>query len=598
MSSTDLNNKIHTAAKIGRFLQRFRALRPQTGQKSVVFAGCARDVAKHLPGVLANIEQLSRSYERCAFIFVENDSIDATADILKEWLSGRSNGHLLQHQNLSKQLPKRTERLAYARNSYINFISKSRYRGFDQLVILDFDEVNTFRWEPSEIRGAIDFLENTPDAVGVFANSLPVYYDIWALRQKDWCPTDCWVEQRADPNLTLQDGINRFVRARQRFLPGNAKPVRVTSAFGGLGIMNLAAAIKGHYQGIYSDGNERCEHVPFNEQLAKQGHLYVFPGLHVQAPSEHLDPKWHVLGNSRELVLSQNNNRCEILAPSEHPLEKFRSEHPLYDRRLPLLSALVTADAPGTSMIDVGANLGDTAALCRLAGCELDIFAVEPSNRYYNYLLANIENSPNLFRNVFPVQAFIGNPGERLTLVEERGTAFVRPGGENSFSLDHDSGVPPTIALNGISAGAVSLVKIDTDGYDASIILSNIDFITRQQPIIWAEADTSSETEERAWPDVLLKLSESYGWVCAFDNFGFLVTHGSVLTKRESIIDMIDYCRRQKAANRTLAGAQRIFYLDVAFFPRRFEGVYRDFVSSLFEVTAPALQDTPQACMP
>src|SRR5271168_3732639 len=47
-----------------------------------VIAGCARNCAAHLPAVLANIARAAELFTETAFVFVENDSHDETADIL------------------------------------------------------------------------------------------------------------------------------------------------------------------------------------------------------------------------------------------------------------------------------------------------------------------------------------------------------------------------------------------------------------------------------------------------------------------------------------------------------------------------------------
>jgi hypothetical protein len=50
---------------------------------SAVFVGCARDCEAHLDGVLANIRRAAAQFSQVAFIFVENDSVDATATRLR-----------------------------------------------------------------------------------------------------------------------------------------------------------------------------------------------------------------------------------------------------------------------------------------------------------------------------------------------------------------------------------------------------------------------------------------------------------------------------------------------------------------------------------
>jgi hypothetical protein len=68
----------------------------------------------------------------------------------------------------------------------------------------------------------------------------------------------------------------------------------------------------------------------------------------------------------------------QLLAPAEHKLDVYQALYPLYDKRFPLLSKIVSNRRPTSTLIDIGANIGDTVAQCRLAGCSSKIIAIEP----------------------------------------------------------------------------------------------------------------------------------------------------------------------------------------------------------------------------
>lgn len=552
---------------------------------SAVFVGCARNAQPHLSKVLRNIERLARNYDRTAFVFVENDSDDTTKATLKSWLQSKRDGHLIEFDGLAKRLKSRTARLAHTRNAYIEFVRRSKYRTYQHLVILDFDDVNAVELDTEAFRGAISFLERAPEIQGVFANGLPVYYDIWALRHPDWCPTDCWSEIRQATEMTMEQAKERLVYSRQVYIPRNTSPIRVESAFGGLGVYRLPAALSGRYTGTTKDGLEVCEHVSFNLSISKHGDLYIYPPLQNHAPIDHLSPLIASLSDARELPLEQNGRECSLRAPSKHLLDVYRRDHPLYDRRLPLLSQLISLSAPDKCIIDVGANIGDTVALCRLAGCQSPIIAVEPSEQYFAYLEANKIALPELFGSVQTVRAFIGQPGESLALVEQKGTASV-------VSLNDDSvgpgieGTPPTLSFDMVAPTPVSLIKTDTDGYDASIILSNMAFIKTQLPVLWVETDTMGAKNEASWQEALADLAPTHPIICIFDNFGFLIAHGPTINKLDLVVDLVGYSRRHKFSAREQSGEPRIYYLDIALFPEQYIDVYHAFIAAL-----------PEACL-
>ena len=101
---------------------------------SAVFALCVRSSGTHLPRVLKNLERLARLYDRSGFVFIEGDSIDDSKAILKAWVAERAQATVIELDGLDASHPKRTDRLAFCRNAYIDFIRASSLVAFDQLV--------------------------------------------------------------------------------------------------------------------------------------------------------------------------------------------------------------------------------------------------------------------------------------------------------------------------------------------------------------------------------------------------------------------------------------------------------------------------------
>ena len=72
-------------------------------------------------------------------------------------------------------------------------------------------------------------------------------------------------------------------------MPRETQPVEVRSAFGGLGLYRMSHAMRSRYVGLDAQGREVSEHVAFNEAIARDGgRLFIFPGLQVRAPQQHL----------------------------------------------------------------------------------------------------------------------------------------------------------------------------------------------------------------------------------------------------------------------------------------------------------------------
>jgi glycosyltransferase involved in cell wall biosynthesis len=258
--------------------------------KRAIFTGPARNCAQFLPAVLQNIERLAALYRDSAIVIAENDSDDATKAILRSWLADRPNGVLIELDGLATTALKRTERIAAARNAALDYIRSSPFGNWDHFVQLDLDDVNTHPISCLQFEDAANFLEHNPLTAAVFANQPVAYYDMWTLRCRGWCNSDCWKQVETAPKWMRRELAEViYVYSRQVAIPEQSQPIRVKSAFGGLAIYKLSSIGDCRYQGLYPDGTEVCDHVMFNEKIAAGGKkLFIYPGLLNRSPKDHL----------------------------------------------------------------------------------------------------------------------------------------------------------------------------------------------------------------------------------------------------------------------------------------------------------------------
>lgn len=262
---------------------------------SAVIVGLARDCARDLPAALRNLATMAACFPRAAFIFAENDSVDGTAALLRDFAAGRSDARILTFAGLDKRLPQRTRRLAFLRNQCLAAIrSDARLRASDYLIVADLDEAIAEPLDRAAFRDALAFLAAAPERAGVFANCRGPYYDLWALRHETLCPGDVWEEafdyalaHGGDDDAAYAATVARRVTT----IAPEDPPLAVASAFGGLGIYKLRAVQDAAYKGfktkeIVQDGKRRaikwqvCEHVAFNAAIgAHGGRLFVLPFL-------------------------------------------------------------------------------------------------------------------------------------------------------------------------------------------------------------------------------------------------------------------------------------------------------------------------------
>ena len=260
------------------------------GRRRAVFFGAARDCAAHLPNVLQNLDRFAACYAEASFLFLVSDCADDSAAILQRWLADGRRGQVIDLGALATSLARRTERLAHVRNTGLDEIRRLGWQDHDHLVVADLDDVLDSALAADGFVQAARWLDAEPSRAGVFANALPRYYDVWALRHDRWCPHDVWHSIWGRPDsVSFEAAKFREVFSRQIEIPASAPPIEVRSAFGGLGLYRLSAALGARYGGIDAQDREMSEHVAFNTAIGQAGgRLHIFPALQVHAPRQHL----------------------------------------------------------------------------------------------------------------------------------------------------------------------------------------------------------------------------------------------------------------------------------------------------------------------
>jgi FkbM family methyltransferase len=164
----------------------------------------------------------------------------------------------------------------------------------------------------------------------------------------------------------------------------------------------------------------------------------------------------------------------ELELPLSHELPLYRNDHPGYGEALGRIAAEL-----GGPVVDVGANVGDTAAIVR-AHTDVPLLCVEGDDRFFAILRRNaarLDPPPEL------EHAYVDAPAH-ATVERARGTARLVPGDRpvRSRTLGEILDDHPRFA-------APALVKLDTDGLDVPIVLAELDLLARLRPALFFEYD-------------------------------------------------------------------------------------------------------------
>lgn len=238
----------------------------------------ARNCAGSLPANIERIERLRSLTTQSEVVVVENDSIDATKEILSAWLNTTDGITLISNDyglNAGGEIPRgcsRIERMARYRNICMEHIERIEP---DIVVVIDIDV------EDFDVNGIACAIAQAPSDWGalfangnryLWGNCAPFFYDLYAYLPLDGPISRTIITMRHD---------ERYIRRHLRSEPY----LQCRSAFGGLGVYKYEA-IKGNRYSVMAnvatDGEVLCEHISFN--LAIRGQCYIARAMSLRYP--------------------------------------------------------------------------------------------------------------------------------------------------------------------------------------------------------------------------------------------------------------------------------------------------------------------------
>jgi FkbM family methyltransferase len=247
--------------------------------------------------------------------------------------------------------------------------------------------------------------------------------------------------------------------------------------------------------------------------------------------------------------------KFSIRLPADHLLPFYQSMYGTYDKFLPHLVRYL--DPPAT-VIDVGANCGDTLAGMYDANDRLNYICVEPDEFFFRYLSENAvrmrNSNPDASIRVY--QALVGKSVSQAALQGHGGTKHAvqvneLATGKSIASVTLDSLVLP------IQTGEVQLLKSDVDGYDFDVLDSAEQLIAKHIPVLFFECHFGNLNQKTGYQATIEALKRrGYREWTIFDNFGDVVLRTREI---ETLFQLFDYIERQNAG----LTARTIHYVDV-----------------------------------
>jgi FkbM family methyltransferase len=290
---------------------------------------------------------------------------------------------------------------------------------------------------------------------------------------------------------------------------------------------------------------------------------YRTPNLsYLWRPLERVKQAWHdSTGETRYRV-----GRFELVFPPEHMLGVYQHTYKLYDSVLGEIARLVTDKYPGGVAIDIGANVGDTAAvICRHR--DIPVLCIEGHPVFADYLRRNL---PRLPPGIELADCFVGPSSGSLApenLKTKRGTASIgAAAGGGALQVrrlaeilrDHRAYERPR------------LIKTDTDGFDFDILLSSLDVLRDCMPVVFTEYDPISREDGLRVSVQAIEALVACGYrsFAVYDNFGNFLE-----LVQNDVVERFRGLSRYLMSNFLFGRA--IYYLDVCAFGEADEDLAR-----------------------
>ena len=261
----------------------------------VIFCGISKNCINSIEHNLKFLENFSKLKKfDLSVIIVDSDSDDGTKEVINSYQNSIDEFYKFDLDGLESKYKNRIERIAISRNKCLEI---ARDLINDKKVIyipLDLD-MKIFKYV--DIQKMESLIENSikKDTInGTFPFSKPYYYDIFALRAKNWINYNAqFIARRYKKFFKLGSFVvNYFLIFRKqigykKFI--KKKNIVVYSAFGGIGIYNLKNNIVDFkYEISKKYPEDISEHIFFNSKFKD---LKIDPTWIVEAPKEHLEYK-------------------------------------------------------------------------------------------------------------------------------------------------------------------------------------------------------------------------------------------------------------------------------------------------------------------
>lgn len=207
-----------------------------------------------------------------------------------------------------------------------------------------------------------------------------------------------------------------------------------------------------------------------------------------------------------------------IFLPGNNPHISTYTHRPNANNLLGILAAHVAPKYPDMQLIDIGANVGDTAAVVK-TNIDIPVIAIEGDPISYQYL----ERNTKQFRDMTLIKEFLGEEKKTIHVnLEKTGWNTTLIPTDNKGQEISLKTLDEVLVEHNVMDKNIKVLKIDCEGFDTIILRGAGELLEKHKPVLFFEYNrVNMEAIKEDGLSTLFAL-EKFGYrsVIFFDNYG------------------------------------------------------------------------------
>lgn len=223
--------------------------------------------------------------------------------------------------------------------------------------------------------------------------------------------------------------------------------------------------------------------------------------------------RWRVMRDHQQAHLIGGH---PVVLPPGHDLPFYQRRDPTYDAYAGAVLRDLASQVARMLVIDVGANVGDTAVEVLAAAPNIEVIAIEGDAHFASYARRNIDQFDGRGR---VVEGFVGPVGSQVHFRANDSTGGFQGNADDGSEVTE--WITPSMLLEDAASFDEVVWKSDIDGFDVHVLVEHWDAISSACRTLWFEFDPAGTLGDREDITTLIdQITDSGREVRVFDNLG------------------------------------------------------------------------------